>query len=84
MHSGYHTRFATDIFARAYSLSGDRQWLDLAKMAWDRGSKRGYWTTSQSFPEDAVATFVGHDAPKGDHVDIRNSMLLFYEAARAK
>jgi hypothetical protein len=83
-HSGYHTRFFTDVFIRGYVLSGEPEWLELAKKAWSRGSKRGYWTTSQAFPDDVVAVFVGHDAPKGDHVDIRNCSRLFYEAPRAK
>jgi hypothetical protein len=82
-HSGYHTRFMTDIFARAHGASGDKEWLELAKKAWNRGSKRGYWTTAQSVPDDTVAAFVGHSAPKGDQLDIRNSMRLFYEAAHA-
>jgi len=83
-HSGYHTRFFTDVFIRGYILTGEKEWLELSKKAWNRGSKRGYWVTSQGFPDDVVATFVGHDAPKGDHVDIRNSLRMFYEAPRAK
>jgi hypothetical protein len=83
-HSGYHTRFFTDVFARAYAASGDKEWLEMAKKAWNRGSKRGYWVTSQGFPDDEVAAFVGHSAPKGDGLDIRNSMRMFYEVPRAK
>jgi len=83
-HSGYHTRFYTDIFARAYSASGEAQWLELAKRAWNRGSKRGYWTRSQSHPDDMVAAFASHKPPKGDGIDIRNCMRLSYEVPRAK
>ncbi|MGQ9662972.1 MAG: hypothetical protein ACUVWX_11655 [Kiritimatiellia bacterium] len=83
-HSGYHTRFMTDIFARAYSVSGEREWLEWAKKAWNRGSKRGYWTNAQSFPDDELAVFVSHSAPKGDQVDIRNCARLFYEVPRTK
>jgi hypothetical protein len=84
VHSGYHSRFLTDIYARAYTASGEKEWLELARKVWNRGSKRGYQTTAQAFPDDTVAQFVSHDAPKGAYVDIRNCMRLFYEVPRAK
>jgi hypothetical protein len=83
-HSGYHTRYMAEIFAAAYTNSGDAKWLEWAKKAWSRGTKRGYWTTKQSCPDDEVASFAGHKAPKGDGIDIRCSYRLFWEAARAK
>lgn len=83
VHSGYHSRFLTDIYARAYSASGDGEWLELARKVWNRGSKRGYQATAQACPDDTLMQFVGHDAPKGAHVDIRNCMRLFYEVPRA-
>jgi exo-rhamnogalacturonan lyase-like protein len=83
-HSGYHSRFYTDIAARAYSLTNDPKWLDFAKTVWNRGSKRRNWTGSQAVADDAVAAFAGHRPPQGDGVDIRNCSRLFYEAARMK
>ncbi len=83
-HNGYHTRYMAEIYAAAYSNSGDAKWLDLAKNAWNRGSKRGYNQPRQSTPDDEVAAFAGHSAPKGDGIDIRCAYRLFWEAARAK
>ena len=40
--SGYATRYTADMFARAYEISGDAKFLELAKRSWSRGSKRGY------------------------------------------
>ncbi|HOX07063.1 MAG TPA: hypothetical protein PK280_11735 [Planctomycetota bacterium] len=83
-HSGYHSRYMAEIFAVAYTDSGDPKWLEMAKKAWNRGTKRGYWTTKQSCPDNEVAEFAGHRAPKGDGVDIRCSYRLFFEVPRAK
>jgi hypothetical protein len=83
-HSGYHSRFMAEVFAAAYTNSGDPKWLEMGKRAWSRGTKRGYWTTSQSVPDDVLASFAGHSAPKGDGVDIRSSYRLFFEVPRAK
>ncbi|MDD4891041.1 MAG: hypothetical protein PHU85_14055 [Phycisphaerae bacterium] len=83
-HSGYHTRYMAEIFAAAYTNSGDAKWLQFAGKAWNRGTKRGYWTTKQSCPDDEIASFAGHSAPKGDGIDIRCCYRLFWEAARAK
>ena len=82
-HSGYHSRFLTDIYARAYSASGDKAWLELAAKTWNRGSKRGYQAAAQACPDDTLLRFAGHTAPKGADVDIRNCMRLFYETPRA-
>jgi hypothetical protein len=83
-HSGYHTRYMAEIFAAAYTNSGDPKWLEWAKKAWNRGTKRGYWTTKQSCADNEVAGFAGHKAPKGDGIDIRCAYRLFYEVPRAK
>jgi hypothetical protein len=82
-HSGYPTRFMTVPFVFAYSASGDKSWLELAKHAWDRGSKRGFKAKVQ-MPADEVGFFAGHKPPNGAGVDIRNAYRLFYEAARAE
>jgi hypothetical protein len=82
--SGYHARFVTDICSRAYSHSGDKSFLDVAKRVWNRGSKWGYWKTKQDTPDDEVNVFASTRPPNADKVDIRNCSRLFYEWARAK
>lgn len=83
-HNGYHTRYLTDVFSHAYSLTGDKEWLDWAKKAWDRGSKRGYGRTEQSYPPDEVGVFAYQEIPKGAKNDIRYCSRMFYEVPRAK
>ena len=83
-HSGYHTRWFADVLAYGYAAGGDKDLLEFARKVWSRGTKRGYWSTSQEVPDDEVAAFAGHSAPKGDQIDIRNCLRLFYEVPRAK
>jgi hypothetical protein len=80
-HSGWYTRFAAGVFARAYSLSGDPKWLQWAKKAWNRGSKRGYMRTQQAAADDEVHVFAHHVAPKDDTAMATSRM--FYEVPRA-
>lgn len=82
VHNGYDARNLTDIFSRAYTLSGDKQWLDWAKRCWDRGSKRPYQSKAQGTPADEVAMFAGTTPPNAAGIDIRNCLRLFYETAR--
>ena len=82
--SGYHARFVTDILARAYSHSGDKEFLEAARRVWNRGSKWGYWTTEPNCPDDEVNVFASTRPPNADKVDIRNCSRLFYEVPRAK
>jgi hypothetical protein len=83
-HSGYNSRFFADVFARAYAFSGDPEFLEWARRAWNVGSKRRYRATSQTTPDDQVAEFANHRAPKGAGVDIRCSARMFYEVPRAR
>ena len=82
-HNGYHTMFLAEIFAMAYTNSGDPKWLEMARKAWSRGSKRGFWTSEQSTPDDTPASFASHSPPQGDGIDIRSCYRLFYEVPRA-
>ncbi len=81
-HSGHYTCFAVGVFARAYSLTGDRSWLDWCKKAWNRGSKRGYLQTKQYGAEDEVWRFAWHIAPKDDKA--LSTARMFYEIPRCK
>ena len=81
-HSGHYTCFAAGVFGRAYSLTGDRSWLDWAKRAWNRGSKRGYQQTKQSAPDDEVYRFAWHIAPKDDKA--LSTARMFYDIPRDK
>ena len=81
-HNGYDARFLTDVFARAYSLSGDREWLEWAKKCWSRGSRRPYQSKAQGWPEGVIAAYAGTKPPNAAGIDIRNCARLFYEASR--
>lgn len=81
-HDGHYTRFFPDVFARAYSLTGEKQWLELAQQAWNRGSKRGYQTDRPSAADDEVFKFAWHVPPKDDCV--LTTVRMFYEVPRAK
>jgi hypothetical protein len=81
-HDGNYTRFMPDLFARAYSLTGDKQWLDVAKKAWNRGSKRGFMTTKPFCGDDEVHKFAWNSQPKDDNV--LTTCRMFYEVPRAK
>ncbi|MHC4916975.1 MAG: exo-rhamnogalacturonan lyase family protein, partial [Planctomycetota bacterium] len=65
-HSGGYTRDLPDVFARAYGLTGDKSWLEWAKKAWDRGSKRGFKSTGQSAASDEVYTYAFCYPPRND------------------
>ena len=82
VHNGHYTRHFPDVFARAYSLSGDKQWLEWAKRAWNRGSKRLYNTPKISAADDEVFTFAHHIPPKEDCS--LTTCRMFYEVPRAK
>jgi PcRGLX-like protein central beta sandwich domain/PcRGLX-like N-terminal RIFT barrel domain len=82
MHSGSYTRSTVAVFARAYSLSGDRKWLDLAIKAWDHGSKRGYRARKLYAKLGTVYRYAWYKAPKDDGAT--RSCRMFYEAARIK
>jgi hypothetical protein len=82
-HSGYSTRYAADIFARAYSFTHDPAWLAWAKRAWDRGAKRGYQTKAQAAAENEVGEFA-YVRGAHDNTLTECSARLFYEAARAE
>jgi hypothetical protein len=81
-HSGWYTRFGPDVAARAYAVSGKKEYLEQARMYWNRGSKRGYQRTAQSAPDDEVGTFATHVPPKDDSV--LSTALMFYLVPRAK
>ncbi len=81
-HSGHYTRFFAGTFARAYSLTGDKEWLKWAKLAWNRGSKRGYQAVKPSAADDEVYRYAWHNAPKDDAV--LSTARMFYEVPRAK
>jgi hypothetical protein len=82
VHDGHYTRFFPDVFARAYSLTRDPKWLELAKQAWNRGSKRGYRATALLAADDEVWKFAWHAAPKDD--TILSTARMFYEVARGQ
>jgi hypothetical protein len=81
-HDGWYTRFGPDVAARAFDVSGDRKYLDQARVYWNRGSKRGYHTTGYSAPDDQVGRFAQHNPPKDD--DMLATGLMFYLAPRMK
>jgi hypothetical protein len=81
-HSGHYTRFLVGVFSRAYSITGEESWLDCAKKAWNRGSKRGYESTRQSAADDEVYRYAWHVAPKDDTA--LSTARMFYEVPRAK
>lgn len=83
VHSGYATRYTTDMFARAYSVTRDPEWLRWAKKAWNRGSKRGYQTTSQFAPDGEVGQFA---YIRGSHHNEMTecSVRMFYEVPRTE
>ena len=81
-HQGGYTCFFPDVFARTYSLTGDKQWLDMAKTVWNRGSKRRWQTTEQAAPDDEVFVFATHIAPGTDSA--LSTARMFYEVPRAK
>ncbi|MCX7591078.1 MAG: hypothetical protein N2255_05560, partial [Kiritimatiellae bacterium] len=81
-HDGHYTRFFPDVFARAYSLTRDGTWLELAKQTWNRGSKRGYQADRPSAADDEVFRFAWHVPPKDDCV--LTTVRMFYEVPRAK
>ncbi len=81
-HSGHYTCFSVGVFSRAYSLTGDPLWLDWAKKAWNRGSKRGYLQRKQYGADDEVWRFAWHIAPKDDKV--LHTARMFFEIPRAK
>jgi exo-rhamnogalacturonan lyase-like protein len=81
-HSGWYTRFGPDVAVRAFEVSGDKKYLEHAKMYWNRGSKRGYQRTKQSAPDDAVGNFASHTPPKDD--SILSTALMFYTVPRVK
>jgi hypothetical protein len=55
--SGFATRFCGDIFARAYTFSGEKKFLAWGKEAWGRGSKRGFKTKKQFVGPNEVGRF---------------------------
>jgi hypothetical protein len=57
MFSGWQTRFLADLWARAYTFSGDKELLDWAKEAWDRGSKRKFKRKKQFAGPNEVGRF---------------------------
>ena len=71
-----------DVFARTYSLTGDKSWLEWAKAAWSWGSKRGFETKSQAAAEDEIYVYANHRAPKDDSA--LATARMFYEFSRAK
>lgn len=81
--SGYATRYTADMFARAYSITRDPKWLELAKRSWDRGSKRGYQQTEPFAGPDEVGQFA---FIRGAHNNVVSecSARMFYEVPRAK
>ena len=79
-HSGWYTRFGPDVAVRAYTVNGDKKFLDQAKMYWNRGSKRGYRRTKQSAADDEVGNFAAHIPPKDD--SILSTGLMFYTVPR--
>jgi hypothetical protein len=79
-HSGWYTRFGPDVAVRAYTVNGDRTYLEQAKAYWNRGSKRGYQRTKQSAPDDTVGHFAAHVPPKDDSV--LSTALMFYTVPR--
>ena len=81
-HSGGYTRDLPDVFARAYGLTGDKSWLEWAKKAWDRGSKRGFKSTGQSAASDEVYTYAFCYPPRNDCS--LTTGRTFYEVPRAK
>ena len=84
-HHGHYTMFFPDVFARACSLTGEKEWLDAARMAWNRGSKRGvrgHETTEQQAPDDEVFVFAYHHPPDEDSA--LSTGRMFYEVPRAK
>ena len=81
-HSGSYTRFTVGVLARAYSMTGDKSWLEWAKTTWNRGSKRGYRQTKQSAADDEVYRFAWHNAPKDDAA--LSTARMFYCVPRAR
>ncbi|MHC4914697.1 MAG: exo-rhamnogalacturonan lyase family protein [Planctomycetota bacterium] len=81
--SGYATRYTADMFARAYSFTGEEKWILLAKRSWNRGSKRLYQRTEQCAADDEVGPFA---YIRGAHNNTMSecSVRLFYEVPRAK
>ena len=83
IHSGYSTRYIADMCARAYSISGDRYFLDWSKKCWNRGNKRRYQALEQFAGDDEVGEFAYIRGAHGDTV-LECSARLFYEWPRAK
>ena len=81
-HDGWYTRFGPDVAVRAFTVSGDKKYLDQAKSYWNRGSKWGYQVTKPSAPDDEVATFATHVPPKDD--SILSTALMFHFVPRTK
>ncbi len=81
-HSGHYTRFLVGVFSRAYSATGDKSWLDWAKKAWNRGSKRGYESVKASAADNEVYKFAWHVAPKDDTA--LSTARVFFQVPRAK
>ncbi len=81
-HSGHYTRFFPDVFARAYSLTGQASWLEHAKSAWNYGSKRSFNAMKQSAANDEVFIFAYHNAPKDDTV--LATARMFYEVTHGQ
>jgi hypothetical protein len=84
-HHGHYTLFFPDVFARAYSLTGDKEWLDAAQRAWNRGSKRGVrgeTTTEQQAPDDEVFVFAQYLSSAEESA--LSTCRMFYEVPRAR
>jgi len=81
--SGYATRYTTDMFARAYSITKDPTWLELAKRSWDRGSKRGYQQVKPFAAPDEVGFFAYIRGAHNNAVS-ECSARLFYEVVHGQ
>ncbi|MFO7899974.1 MAG: glycoside hydrolase family 127 protein [Planctomycetota bacterium] len=81
--SGFATRFCGDIWARAYTFSGDETFLAWGKQAWSRGSRRRFRATKQFAGPDEVGFFA---TIWGSHHDrcLETCARLFYHLLRAE
>jgi hypothetical protein len=82
-HEPSYTISAVDLFALAYSLTGDKAWLELAKTCYNRGTKRGYRSKEPLVADDEVSRRVGFEGRSTVDSSILTTR-MFYEMQRAK
>jgi len=82
VHSGWYTRFYPDACAKGFSLTGEKDLLEHARLFWYYGSKRGYRSKALAGAENEVVRFADHTPPKDDTV--LETARLFWEASHPR